>query len=117
LLNKSGKTDAALIEFLAANENCPDRDEAMFEIVKIFENKKMYAAAHSMLNGRNFEKKSRILFVEPWVTEWGLTVEAGVVAWHVGHKREAKDLFEAVLKLPNLPQETVDLVKKNLSFC
>lgn len=117
LLNKVGKTDAALIEFLAANENCPDRDEAMFEIVKIFETKKMYAAAHSLLKGRNFEKKSRILFVEPWVTEWGLSVEAGVVAWHVGHKREAKDIFDAVLSAPNLPQATIDLVNKNLSFC
>ncbi len=117
LLKKEGKADAALLEFLAANENCPDRNEAAFEIVKIFEDKKLYSTAHSFLNGRNFEAKSRILFVEPWISDWGLSVEAGVVAWHVGHKREAKDIFNAVLSIPNLPADTIALVNKNLTFC
>jgi tetratricopeptide (TPR) repeat protein len=117
ILKKGGQVDAALLAFFAANEACPDRNEAMFEIVKIFEDKKMYAAAHSLINGRNFEKKPRMLFIESWIDSWGLTLEAGVVAWHVGHKREAKDLFNAVLEVSNLPSETIDLVNKNLAFC
>jgi len=117
ILKKEGKADAALLAFFAANEACPDRNEAMFEIVKIFEDKKMFAAAHSLINGRNFEKKERILFVESWIDNWGLTLEAGVVAWHVGHKREAKELFDAVLTVPNLPPATIELVNKNLAFC
>jgi tetratricopeptide (TPR) repeat protein len=117
ILKKEGDDNAAMLAFFAANEACPDRNEAIFEIVKIMESKKMYAAAHSLINGRNFEKKDRILFIEGWINQWGLTLEAGVVAWHVGHKREAKDLFEAVLTVPNLPAFAIELVNKNLAFC
>lgn len=115
--SKAGRTELALESFGLAYECCPDRSEALYEIVKVLESRGLYSLAHRILKAPDFAPKDRALFLESWIVNWGLDIEAGVVAWRVGHKTEAKEIFEKVLNRKDLPDATIALVKKNLEFC
>lgn len=103
--------------FLEAYENCPDRSEALYEFVKELTALKAYKMAHIIINAPSYAAKPRILFLEDWIRDIGFPIEAGVVAWNVGHVNEAKEIFMSVLQRPNLPPTTRDLVIKNLTYC
>jgi tetratricopeptide (TPR) repeat protein len=117
LLKSRGNIDAAQEQFFLANEQCPDRSEALFEIIKILETKKLFNLAHVLLKAPRYGSKDRVMFIETWIDKWGLKVESGVVAWNVGHRDEARQIFNEVLEIPDLPPSAVELVNKNLSFC
>ena len=107
----------ALSEFLRSHECCPDRPEALYETIKVLKTMKFFSMAHRILKAPSFAPKNRVLFREPWIESWGLDIEAGVVAWRVGHKSEAREIFERVLRTSNLPRDTEALVRKNLTYC
>jgi len=117
LHKQAGRTDLALDCFGRANECCPDRVEALYEITKIYEAKGLFALAYKILKSPTFPAKQRVLFVELWIKQWGLEIEAGVVAWRVGYKAEAKTIFENLLARGDLPESAISLVRKNLEYC
>jgi glycosyltransferase involved in cell wall biosynthesis len=113
----AGRIDLALDSFGMAYECCPDRVEALYEMVKIYESKGMFSLAYTILKSQPFPTRQRVLFVELWIKGWGLEVEAGVVAWRVGLKDEAREIFERLLEKVDLPESAITLVKKNLEYC
>ena len=117
LHKQAGRNDLALDSFGTAIECCPDRVEALYEIVKIYQSKGLYSLAYKVLKSPPFPAKQRVLFVELWIRGWGLEIEAGVVAWRVGYKAEARDIFEGLLKREDLPESAIALVRKNLEYC
>ena len=117
ILKDEGRPFDALDSFYSALDQCPDRLEALFEIVKQLQVQKHFVLAHRLVSSAEQSTVNRILFLEKWIGEWGLKVEAGVIAWNLGDKGRAKQIFNEVLQLPNLSQSTIDLVQRNLSFC
>jgi glycosyltransferase involved in cell wall biosynthesis len=107
----------ALTLFLQAHETCPDRSEALYEIVKELKVLGAYKLAHRILKSPGYATKHRIMFIENWIVDIGLPIESGVVAWHVGHVSEAKEIFLSLLNRPNLKPETKELLIKNLTYC
>lgn len=117
ILQKSEDSNSALVEFFTAYEICPDRSEALYEIVKILQQMNGYKFAHRALNNAHYASKTRILFIETWTRDFSLPIEEAVIAWNVGHVQEAKEKFTAVLNKPGITPDLEALVLKNLEFC
>jgi len=117
LLKARGDSQNALSKFFAANEICPDRSESIYEIVKILQEMGGYKFAHRALNNAAYRSKQRILFLEPWITDFALPIEEAVVAWHVGHVSEAREKFTEILTKPGITPDLESLIKRNLEFC
>lgn len=110
-------SDAARF-FMMAIDACPDRFEARYELAKLYAAEKNHAAALAILRDRaQFETVDRILFIEPWLKEWGYDTELGVHLWHLGDVAAAATLFKEILQRPGLPPDGKRLVEANLSYC
>ena len=117
LLKADGKPFEALENFYSALDSCPDRVEAIFEIVKILQDQKHYALAQKLATNVSELNADRILFIEKWIADWGLKMESGVIAWNLGDKVEAKRIFTEILQMPGMSDSTIALAQQNLSYC
>lgn len=117
LLNKGGEPFSAFESLLAAHEICPDRSEALYEIVKLLQKLGGFKFAHLALNSAGYSSKTRVLFIEPWISEFALPIEEAVIAWRVGHVSEAREKFNRILEKPGLTAELETLVLRNLEYC
>jgi tetratricopeptide (TPR) repeat protein len=58
----------------------------------------------SLASGIGFPEED-LLFVEPWIYEWGVAFERCDAAWRIGHGELAMELSEVLLARDDLPDE------------
>jgi len=118
LYSALGDTPAALNQYLHAIELNPSRAEAYYYSGKLFNSIKYYRLAALVLSvAIDWKPSTDILFVERWIENWGLRLEYGVALWWSGNRGNAKEIFEELLDVVDLPQNILDTVHRNLALC
>lgn len=113
-----GDQGLALDLFLQAIELNPTRGEAYYYLGKLLNSMKRFRVSSLVLSVAIGWKPSKdILFVERWIENWGLTLEYGVALWWSNDRNKARELFEQLLTVPDLPQDIVSVVHSNIAMC
>jgi hypothetical protein len=92
----------------------PTRAEPLYEVAWRLRHRRSWPAAYLVADtGRKIAMPGDILFVWPWVYEWGLEFEFSIAAHWTGHKIQARHSCERLLATPTLPEHYRRQVERN----
>jgi glycosyltransferase involved in cell wall biosynthesis len=112
-----GNWPAAMDAFVRAWESRPHRLEACYELASRLRVAGKYRAAHAFARAGLGKPLPRdLLFVHPWVYEWGLLFEYSITAYWVGDPRAALKACDQLLALRGLPEEYRNQARANRTF-
>ena len=118
ILSTIGNTPAALDHYFDAIEINPSRSEAYYYAGKLLNSIKYHRLASLVLSvAMDWKPSNDILFLERWIENWGLSLEYGVALWWSGNREKAKEIFEELLKVADIPHNVLDTVQRNLALC
>jgi glycosyltransferase involved in cell wall biosynthesis len=112
-----GNWPSAMDAFVRAWEFRPQRLEACYELASRLRVAGKHRAAHAFARaGLGGPVPGDLLFVHPWVYEWGLLFEYSITAYWVGDARASLEACDQLLELRGLPAEYRDQTRANRSF-
>jgi glycosyltransferase involved in cell wall biosynthesis len=112
-----GDWPAAMDAFLRAWESRPHRLEACYELASRLRVAGKYQAAHAFARaGLGKPVPDDLLFMHPWVYEWGLLFEYSITAYWTGDPRASLKACDQLLELRGLPEEYRSQARANRSF-
>jgi tetratricopeptide (TPR) repeat protein len=92
------------------------RAEPLYHLSTLLNGKKDYEAAYKVAKiGATMPPSKDILFVQHWISDYGLPLELSVSAYWTERYEESKELSEALLK-KELPDNIRATVQANLEF-
>lgn len=112
-----GNWPLAMDAFVRAWEARPERLEACYELASRLRVAGKYHAAHAFARaGLGKPVPADLLFVHPWVYEWGLLFEYSISAYWIGDARASLEACDQLLALRDLPKNYRDQTVANRSF-
>ena len=106
---------AALLEAWNAR---PPRAEPLYQLAVGFRQRQQYAAAHLFASrGLTIAMPQDLLFLSPWVYQWGLWFEYSIAAYWVGDIKESLAACERVLAHKDLPEPWLSHARQNRQIC
>jgi glycosyltransferase involved in cell wall biosynthesis len=112
-----GDWPSAMEAFVRAWESRPQRLEACYELASRLRVAGRYHAAHAFAcSGINKPIPADLLFVHPWVYEWGLLFEYSITAYWTGDSRASLQACDQLLELRGLPEGYRNQTRANRSF-
>jgi tetratricopeptide (TPR) repeat protein len=113
-----GDWPLALATLIQAFELRPARAEPLYELSARLRLRGEYESAHVFASrGLGRPAPPDLLFVQPWVYEWGLLFEYSITAYWTGDTRRALAACTQLLRLPELPEVYRQQVRENRRFC
>jgi tetratricopeptide (TPR) repeat protein len=109
--------DIVLAAYLKAHEYRPSRLEPLLHVARHYREQGQYALGHLFSRpvvGAPYPTDS--LFVERGIYEYELPLEYGICCYWTGRHQEAVRINDAILALPDLPDQIRDLVLRNRQF-
>ncbi len=103
--------------YLKAYSFRPTRWEPLYRLARYYRTKANFEAAYRV--GRlaaDMSPSNDILFVEKWISDYGLIVERTVSAYWTEKYEEAKELCQQIQTINNLPEDIRNLNNNNLRF-
>ncbi|MEU9009689.1 glycosyltransferase [Streptomyces sp. NPDC048479] len=103
---KDGSDDwpGAMDAFSRAWESRPQRLEASYELSARLRKLGRHHAAHAIVRaGLGQEPPDDLLFIQPWVYQWGLLFEFSISAYWVGDYAGSLQACDRLLAMPDLP--------------
>ncbi len=108
----------AMDAFVRAWEIRPQRLEAVHALVAGLRERSCHQTAHRLArmaaNLKPLPVPDDLLFVTPWVYEWGMLFEYSITAYWVGEYRNSMAACKRLLKIEALPAEYRELTIANL---
>lgn len=104
-------------DYLTAWLYRPSRNEPLHRAMQMLNNDHNFDAVLSLARAANQEPTTDHFFVERWVEEYGLAFEYCLALWWTGNIEGAKEGWNSILKLPNLPEGYRESCLSNLSYC
>ena len=112
-----GDWPSAMDAFVRAWDARPQRLEACYELAARLRVAGKYHAAHAFARaGLGKPVPADLLFVHPWVYEWGLLFEYSIAAYWIGDMRASLEACDQLLALQSLPATYRDQTHANRSF-
>jgi len=101
--------------FLNAYEQCPQRLDAPFYLVRIWRFQGKFNIAWNFAKGLlDVAPPEDALFMNQEIHEWAFFDEAGICAYYAGDKESFRNLMKRVLQAKNLPQDVRERTEQNL---
>ncbi|MEU3094177.1 glycosyltransferase [Streptomyces sp. NPDC006967] len=101
---RSGDWPRAMDALTRAWETRPQRLEACYEMASRLRAMRRYHAAHAVVSaGLGRRQPDDLLFVQPWVYQWGLLFEFSISAYWVGDLAGSVRACDELLSNPGLP--------------
>lgn len=95
----------------------PTRIEPLMHLATYYRHHNNYAAAYLVArSGLALPVSDDALFVENYIYEYGIALEASISAYWVGRFAEAKELGEKLLAKKNIPQNVRECLERNLAM-
>ncbi|MBZ9640829.1 glycosyltransferase [Streptomyces sp. PSKA30] len=102
---ETGDWPGAMDALVHAWETRPQRLEACYELCSRLRAMGHYRAAHAFASaGLNRPVPDDLLFVNPWVYQWGLLFEFSITAYYVGDWAGSYQACDRLLAMPDLPE-------------
>jgi glycosyltransferase involved in cell wall biosynthesis len=120
LLEKIQPNDLNTIEtsYLLAHNLLPIRNEALCYLSAYCRKMKLFNKAYFYAKvGSSISRPQDSLFVDTGCYDWKIMDELAIAAFYIGKKQEALFLNRALLSSGKLPENEVNRIKSNLSFC
>jgi glycosyltransferase involved in cell wall biosynthesis len=112
-----GDWPSAMDAFVRAWESRPHRAEACYELASRLRVAGRYRAAYAFARaGLGMPVPEDLLFVHPWVYEWGLLFEYSITAYWIGDARASLEACDELLAMRDLPKNYHDQTMANRSF-
>jgi glycosyltransferase involved in cell wall biosynthesis len=112
-----GDWPSAMDAFVRAWDTRPQRLEACYELAARLRVAGKYHAAHAFARaGLGKPVPADLLFVHPWVYEWGLLFEYSITAYWIGDMHASLEACDQLLALHSLPVTYRDQTHANRSF-
>ena len=93
------------------------RPEPLYYIANYYRMKSNYALGYEIAKiGSNIPPTKDILFVEKWVSEYGLPLEQSICAYWIGNYKKCEKVSLKILNTPGIPDGVKECVEKNLSY-
>ena len=104
-LYQAGLLRRSIEGLLLAFESCPRRGEALYEVLGLMRQQEMWRTAHALATyGRDLEMPAGdVLFLEPWIYDWGLKFEYSITSYWVGDPEACVRMSEMLLGRTDLP--------------
>lgn len=113
-----GDWPGAVDAFLTAWEQRPARLEAVHDLVVGLRERGLYRAAHQFTrlaaSLRPLPMPDDILFVSPWIYEWGMLFEYSITAYWCGEFNTSILACKRLLSIPSLPESHRRQTRANL---
>lgn len=104
LTAESGDLPGGIDALQRAWDERPQRLEACYELVSRLRTAGRYQAAHAFANaGVDREAPDDLLFVQPWVYQWGMLFEYSITSYWVGDTQSSLNACDRLLAIPDLP--------------
>jgi tetratricopeptide (TPR) repeat protein len=115
---QAGDWPNAAVALMEAWERRPARLEALYELVSGLRQRDLHQTAYALARGSVDQRQpDDILFVEPWIYEWGLLFEYSIAAYWVGRHKRALRACNQLLKIDRLPDAYRAQTEENRRFC
>lgn len=112
-----GDWPSAMDAFVRAWDSRPQRLEACYELASRLRVAGKHHAAHAFARaGLDKPVPPDLLFVHPWVHEWGLLFEYSISAYWIGDARASLEACDQLLELSSLPEEYRSQTRANRAF-
>jgi glycosyltransferase involved in cell wall biosynthesis len=114
LKERLGYPDTEVIDsYLAANEVCPHRAEALHGAMRLCRIKNKFQQGYEIGTRAITLSEPSGLFVEPWVYQYGVWDEFSVLAYWTDHFAESAQAADRALACPELPDGARERVRTN----
>lgn len=105
LKSENGDWPGGMDSLVRAWEYRPQRLEACYELASRLRVAGRYHSAHAFaLAGRDRPRPEDILFVQPWIYQWGLLFEFSITAYWTGDYRASLHACDKLLATRELPE-------------
>lgn len=95
----------------------PSRVESLYYLAGHLRQQQDYERAYQVAKvGISVPLSSDVLFVQPWIYDYGMALELSACAYWVGRYDECQQLSQALLKNENMSPENRRVVQKNLEY-
>lgn len=103
---------------LNAYEFRPQRAESLYYLGKFCSDNKMYNQSYLFLNmAKNIKyPENDNLFIEFDIYKYKILLELSIIAYYTEHKKEGLEACNILLKIPDLPENIIELTKENIKF-
>jgi len=107
--------DTVTASYTKAYQYRPSRNEPLYRLATYYRQKGNYMGSYIMAaTGLALPKTTDILFVESWMSDYGLLLEYSISAYWVGRFQDAKKASEALLAKKDIPESVRTCVENNL---
>jgi tetratricopeptide (TPR) repeat protein len=115
---QKGDWAAAMATLVKAFEHRPARIEPLYELASRLRQREQYETAYLFARrGLDRPIPPDLLFVHPWIYQWGMLFEFSICAYWVGDTKNALRACARLLKIPQLPDAYREQTKLNRGFC
>ena len=117
LAARMGQWPTAIEAYIRAWESRPERLEAVHALITGLRERGCYRTAHRFArlaaNLKPLRMPDDILFVAPWIYEWGILFEYSITAYWVGEFRSSFAACKKLLTIETISEECRALTIKN----
>lgn len=95
----------------------PSRVEPLFYLAAYLRQQQEYPRAYQVAKiGVSVPLSTDVLFVQPWIYDYGMALELSACSYWVGRYEECQQLSQSLLKNENVSPENRKVVQKNLEY-
>lgn len=117
LLMRMGQFPESLTAFDSARRAYSGRVEAHLDAARVLAHLGQFSLALPLLREAKAQGAQRgVMFLEDWVTDWGLDLELATAEWWAGDKERAREMFRQMAGRSDLPEAIQQRVQANLAF-
>jgi glycosyltransferase involved in cell wall biosynthesis len=104
-----------IISYLLSYTYRPTRKEPLYYLANYYRKQSDFLAAYNTASyGLSLKNPEDILFVEGWITDYGMLLEYSIAAYWTNHYLEAYIASHLLLTQDNLPQNVRETTENNL---
>ena len=99
--------------FLKAHHKRPHRPEAVLNLSELFRKQGRYDLSYSIVSLWQVMPRpveTDVLFIQPWIEEWGMAFEVSISSYYMGLFQESLAACNYLLSVPDLPQNVREKV-------
>lgn len=95
----------------------PSRLEPLCQLATYYRKKGDYLMGYALAQmGMQIKTSDDVIFVETWMHQYGVKLEASICAYYLGRYTEALDLSNRLLADTTVPEHVISCVRGNLQF-